>query len=86
MENKTEIAAKSRFATTSTQEKLKLMEDKNAKNTNRATKSSITALNDYIKEKNLKPLEQTGNDELPDLVENFYCDARTKNDVPEQVF
>ena len=72
--------SKAHFGYTTNEDKKKLMEDKNAKNTNRATKSSIQALRDYITEKQLTPLDQTSNEDLLQLIENFYCDAHTKAD------
>ena len=65
---------KKRFA--STKEQLK--EDRNAKNTNRATILSLAIPKDYIKENDLKPIEEVADLDLPELFENFYCNARTK--------
>ena len=47
----------SRFKTVSYEEKKKMMEDRKAKSTNRATKLWTDCLRDYLVEKDLPPLE-----------------------------
>ena len=73
-----ENVKKRRFAVTSSSEKEKIREERNAKNTNRATSSSIAILQEYIAENTLTPLDEVPNCELPQLLENFYADACTK--------
>ena len=68
-----------RFGASSKDEIKQLLQDRNAKNTNRATKSSVTALREYLKEKGLPILEEILDCDLPDLLEQFYADARKKN-------
>ena len=79
MENKDQNVTKGRFASTSNEQKEVLMEKKNAKDTNRATKASLTALNEYIIEKQLASLDDMKDEDIPTLLENFYCDAHTKS-------
>ncbi len=69
----------SRFKTTSDAEKQKILEGRNCSSTNRATKSMIKIINEYIDEKCLKNLDETTNDELPELLENFYSDLTKQN-------
>ena len=71
-------AKKRRFADISDEQKKRIKEERNAKNTHRATMSAITILNEYIVEKNLPPLDSVPDEDLPCLLENFYCAARTK--------
>ena len=54
------------------------MQERNAVNTNKATKSCIRILNDYITEKHLPKLEETGDADLPALLKEFYVNARQK--------
>ena len=65
-----------RFANTSGEEQDEIMKNRNAKNTNRATKSSMTMFREYLVEKQLKPVEELTADELPEIMKNFYTDAR----------
>ena len=69
---------KRRFASTTPEERDKLKEERNAKNTNRATIASVAILREYMSENNMQPLEDIPNADLPKLLERFYCDARTK--------
>ena len=68
-----------RFGSTTDEEKKKIMEDRNAKNTNRATKTAITTFREYLTEKQLKPLEDITNEELPEILNNFYTEAKKTN-------
>ena len=66
------------FGCTTADEKAEILKDRNAKNTNKSTKSSMNILYEYIKAKNLPPLDATPDKDLPKLFEDFYSDARTK--------
>ena len=68
--------SKVRFASTSDQEKTKLLDDRNAKNTRRATKNNIKVLTDYLTEKQLPSLDQLTDDDLPEVLFNFYSNLR----------
>ena len=68
-----------RFGTSTHQEISEILEGRNAKNTNKATKNSVSALKEYITEKQLPILEETLDCNLPDLLQQFYVDARKKN-------
>ena len=68
-----------RFGTSTHQEISEILEGRNAKNTNKATKNSVSALKEYITEKQLPILEETLDCDLPDLLQQFYVDARKKN-------
>ena len=65
------------FSSTTDEEKAKLLEERNAKNTNRATKSSLKALTSYLIVKELPALCDILDDDLPQLLLNFYTDLRT---------
>ena len=65
------------FSSTTDEEKAKLLEERNAKNTNKATKSSLKALTSYLIEKELRALCDILDDDLPELLLNFYTDLRT---------
>ena len=68
--------SKVRFASTSDQKKTKLLDDRNAKNTRRATKNNIKVLTDYLTEKQLPSLDQLTDDDLPEVLFNFYSNLR----------
>ena len=69
-----------RFGSTTDEEKQKIKEERTAKNTNRATKSSVACLMEYIAEKEIQfELKDIPLDDLPKILEDFYCNARTKN-------
>ena len=65
-----------RFGTTTTAEKKQIMEERNAKNTNRATKSALVTFRDYLCEKQLKPVEEISNEDLPEILLDFYTNAK----------
>ena len=65
-----------RFGNTTDSEKHEILEGRNAKNTNRATKSCITILRDYLSEKQLPAVELLDIDELPDILMDFYTNLR----------
>ena len=66
------------FGSTTEEEKAKLMENRNAKNTNRATKSSLRCLMNYLIEKGRPALSEISDDKLPSLLLDFYTDMRAK--------
>ncbi len=69
----------SHFKTTSEEEKCKILDERNASSTNKATKNMVKILEDYIEEKSLPKLEQTADDTLLELLEDFYTDLCQKN-------
>ena len=66
----------SRFGNTSNEEKKRIMLERNSVNTNKATKTSLSTFRDYLREKELKPLEEIADSELPDILHDFYTNAR----------
>ena len=67
-----------RFGASTDEEIAEILQERNAVNTNKATKSCIRILNDYITEKHLPKLEETGDADLPALLKEFYVNARQK--------
>ena len=67
-----------RFGSSTAEEMKLILQQHNAKNTNKATKCSVTALREYLKEKDLPILEEILDCDLPDLLEKFYVDACKK--------
>lgn len=65
-----------RFASKSEKEKDDLMGDRHRQNTKRATKNSIKILIDYLKEKKLPPLTELTDEDLPNILYDFYCNLR----------
>ena len=57
--------------------KKKLLSERKAPNTNKATDTYISALCEYLAFKNYAPLDLTKDDALPDILENFYSEVRT---------
>lgn len=64
------------FASSNDEEKEKIMEDRNKKNTQRATKNVIKTINDYLTEKEKKAFDELSDDELPAILLDFYTDLR----------
>ena len=54
-----------RFGSTAEEEERQILEDKTAKNTNRATKSLVRCLIEYLIAKELPELSKIANDDLP---------------------
>ena len=52
------------------------MENRNAANTNKATKSSLKVLTDYLEEKELPILPKILDADLPKLLQDFCLDLR----------
>ena len=67
-----------RFGSSNDDVKKELLEQANAKNTNKATKVALRCLNEYLMDKNLGSLDQIADDDLPEILENFYVAARSK--------
>ena len=65
-----------RFAATSEEERNKILSDRHRKNTDRATKSNMKILSEYLLEKGYPPLLEICDEALPDLFEKFYTDLR----------
>ena len=61
------------------EEKQELLEARNKKNTNHATKSNLKVQADCLGEKQLKTFEEFHDDELPDMLDTFYSDLRRKD-------
>ena len=55
------------------------MQSRNAGNTNKSTKTAITMLRNYIAEKGLPDLDETPNENLQSLLEQFYINVHTKD-------
>ena len=68
-----------RFGCTSELEKAKILEEKNSKNTDKATKCGMNCLFEYIKAKNLPDLNSMADSDFPKLLEDFYMDLHTKD-------
>ena len=66
------------FGSTTEQEKRKILLDKTAKNTNRATEGAIKLLQQYLNNKQKGELCKISNEDLPQILEDFYTDMRTK--------
>ena len=66
------------FGTTTEEEKAQLIENHNAKNTNRAAKTSLRCLMNYLMKKERPALSEIANNELSGLLLDFYTDMRTK--------
>ena len=67
-----------RFGSTSEEEKARLMVNRNAKITNRETKSSLNCLMSYLIEKEMPELSSIPDADLPQLLLDFYTNMRTK--------
>ena len=72
----------SRFKTLNESDKDELWSKKNAKNTNDSTKVWIKCLREYLCEKNLPELETLSNEDLGDVLSNFYTEVKKKK-VPD---
>ena len=75
---KNKIQAKDRFVNTSDTEKEQILLEKNAKSTNKATKSHIRLLSEYVTFKFDKPIEAVATDEFPQILADFYSDVQTQ--------
>ena len=67
-----------RFASTSDEEKAKILEQRTAKNTNRSTKTALNCLSEYLQVKKLPDLSDISDHDLPQILEDFYTNWRTK--------
>ena len=50
----------------------RILDERNAKNTNRATRSCMTQFREYVAEKNLPLIENIKNEDLPENLFKFY--------------
>ena len=66
------------FGASTDEEKSKILEERNRPGTNCSTKSSMRILQDYMEAKSMPPLDNTLNDAIPKLLEDFYADVRTQ--------
>ena len=66
----------SRFGPTTSDERKKIMDKCNARNTNKATKSTLGILTDYLKEKNKPELKDIETEDLPDILLQFYMNVK----------
>ena len=69
-----------RFASVSEDELCRLIEDKDSKNTKRATKASVKVFNEYLQEKNLDEPYHDNKVTLANVLKRFYAKARKKSD------
>ena len=69
-----------RFASVSEDELCRLIEEKDSKNTKRATKASVKVFNEYLQEKNLKKPHHDDKVPLANVLKRFYAEARKKSD------
>ena len=65
------MAEKIHFASTSSEERQKILDECGSKNTNRATKSNVNIFDQYLKDKNLKEFNEIEDNELPAILEQF---------------
>ena len=79
MESSPKSAKKTRFKTLTEKEKAEILSKRKAQNTNLATNQWISCLREYLCEKGLPDLQSLSNDELSDVLGNFYCEAKKKN-------
>ena len=70
------MAEKICFASTSSEERQKILDECGSKNTNRATKSNVNIFEQYLKDKNLKEFNEIEDNELPAILEQFYMDLQ----------
>ena len=69
-----------RFASVSEDELCRLIEEKDSKNTKRATKASVKVFNEYLQEKNLDEPYHDNKVTLANVLKRFYAKARKKSD------
>lgn len=67
---------KNRFGSSTSKDKEEIMDDRHKENPQQATKNCVKILTDYLQEKQLKPLNELENKELPDILLDFYCNLR----------
>ena len=70
------LISKPRFDLISDEEKQNLLENRKAQSTNRATKQWVQALSEYLIQSNMPTLENIDNENLPDILGNFYFSIR----------
>ena len=67
-----------RFASVSEDELCRLIEEKDFKNTKRATKASVKVFNEYLQERNLDEPHHDDKVTLANVLKRFYAEARKK--------
>ena len=71
-------ASTGRFGTTSEQEKQSILRERNSVNTNKATSSAVCCIEQYLQEKGHVKLDLLPTEDLPNILEDFYINARTQ--------
>ena len=69
---------KPRFRTATENEKQSILDKRKAQNTNLATNQWITCLKEYLIEKQLPELDLLTNEQLGEILGNFYVEAKKK--------
>ena len=69
----------SHFVHTSKEDQLNILDKKDCKNTKQATGNGLRALNKYLTVRFNKTLDDFPNDELPEILYDFYTDLRKKD-------
>lgn len=77
-ENEPKKKKTSRFGTTNANEKQDILDKRKKPNTNRATKLWFTCFTDYLREKELPEVKDITNEDLPNILEQFYSEVRKK--------
>ena len=68
-----------RFYSKTPEEITKILDERNSRNTKRATKCNLKIFTDYLAEKGLPTLEQLDLEELPAILQTFYPNLRRLN-------
>ena len=74
-QNKKHKLSLNQFKKTTEKDQEDVLKRRKAENTNKATKSWIDCLEDYLKDKGLGPLEGIVGVDLPKILETFYIDV-----------
>ena len=69
------------FKTISTEEKNKIFNERKAANTNRATATWVKCFNEYLGEKGYENESNISNEDLPEILSDFYCELKKKKTV-----
>lgn len=64
------------FGSSTSEDQSKLMQERNRESTARATRGMVKILTDYLAEKKMTPLPDLTDDELPDILYQFYTNLR----------
>ena len=76
--NSPKINQNKRFKTLSKDEKSEIMKKRCAENTGKATKLWVDCLKDYLDEKNLPPIDLLTEQNLPEILSDFYTELKKK--------